>query len=186
MRYRNLLLTGLFSIPLFFFSMPVAFADLCPWEVFEIEMTAERRIGNAYVEGLPEGGPGYVTAVFKGETDKAEGLHYSIAGFWDGGSTWRVRFAPPAPGEWSYRTSSRDPGLDGKTGRLQCTAWTAAEKEANSTRRGFVRVSHDGARPGRYFEYADGTPMLWLGDTWWNWTKRGIPLERFRKLAEQL
>ena len=26
--------------------------------------------------------------------------------------------------------------------------------------------------------------MLWLGDTWWNWTKSKIPLERFQKLAD--
>ncbi|MHC4404305.1 MAG: hypothetical protein ACYTG0_32020 [Planctomycetota bacterium] len=47
-------------------------------------MTAERQIANAYVEGLPEGGLGYVTVVFEGETDKAEGQHYAVAGFWGG------------------------------------------------------------------------------------------------------
>ncbi|MFC1597755.1 DUF4038 domain-containing protein [Planctomycetota bacterium] len=184
MRYHIPILRLLLSIPLCFFSMAAASADLHSWEVFEIEMTAERQIANAYMEGLPKGGPGYVTVVFRGETGEAQGQHYTIAGFWDGGSTWRVRFAPPTLGEWSYRSRSRDPGLDGKTGRFQCTAWTSAEKEGNPTRRGYIRVSRDGPRPGRYFEYADGTPMLWMGDTWWNWTKRGIPLERFQKLAD--
>ena len=107
-----------------------------------------------------------------------------MPGFWDGGQTWRVRFAPPAPGEWSYRTASADPGLDGKTGRFRCVPWTDDEMLANPTRRGFVRVCQTGSRPGRYFEYADGTPMLWIGDTWWNWTKRKIPMERFQTLVD--
>ena len=70
------------------------------------------------------------------------------------------------------------------TGKLTCTAWTEAEKKANPTRRGFVRVHANGPRAGRYFEYADGTPFLWIGDTWWNWTKRGIHFETFQKLAD--
>ena len=39
-------------------------------------------------------------------------------------------------------------------------------------------------RAGRYFEHADGTPFLWIGDTWWNWTKRGIQFGSFQKLAD--
>jgi hypothetical protein len=61
--------------------------------------------------------------------------------------------------------------------------WPDDEKLANPTRRGFVRVCQTGSRPGRHFEYTDGTPMLWIGDTWWNWTKRKIPMERFRILV---
>jgi len=44
--------------------------------------------------------------------------------------------------------------------------WSDEQKQANPTRRGFVRVCRTGHRSGRYFEYSDGTPMLWLGDTW--------------------
>jgi len=159
-------------------------ADLRPWEVYEVEMTAQRAMASPYVEGLPEGGPPCVTVAFRGQSDEAQGQECVVAGFWDGGRTWRVRFAPPAPGEWSYVSHSDDPGLGGKTGRFRCAPWTEEEKRANPTRRGFVRVCRTGTRPGRHFEYADGTPMLWLGDTWWNWTKRGIPLERFQKLAD--
>jgi hypothetical protein len=32
--------------------------------------------------------------------------------------------------------------------------------------------------------YADGTPFLWIGDTWWNWSKKGIHLSTFRKLVD--
>ena len=135
-------------------------ASIHPWDVYEFEMTAERELSGPYVEGLPEGDSGYVSVVFQGESGDAEGRQFSVTGFWDGGRTWRVRFAPPTPSEWSFRSSSPDSGLDGKTGRLRCTEWTDAEQQANPTRRGFVRVCPDGPRSGRYFEYADGTPML--------------------------
>lgn len=48
---------------------------------------------------------------------------------------------------------------------------------------GWVRVCRTGARPGRHFQYADDTPFLWIGDTRWNWTKRGIQWESFERLA---
>jgi hypothetical protein len=157
--------------------------DIHPWQVYEFEMIAERELSSPYVDGLLEGGPGYVLVTFRGENGQAEGQQLKVTGFWDGGSRWRVRFAPPAPGDWSYRSSSSDSGLDGQTGSFRCTG-TDAERQANATRRGFVRVCSGGPRSGRYFEYADGTPMLWLGDTWWNWTKRGIPFERVQNLVD--
>ncbi|MHB8862456.1 MAG: apiosidase-like domain-containing protein [Pirellulaceae bacterium] len=159
-------------------------ASVHPWDVYELEMTSERELSNPYVEGLPESDAGYVVVTFQGESGEAEGQQLKITGFWDGGRTWRARFAPPASGEWSYRSSSADPGLGSATGRFRCAAWTDAQRQANATRRGFVQVRQSGAGAGRCFEYADGTPMLWLGDTWWNWTKRSIPIGRFQRLVD--
>ncbi|MCC6443140.1 MAG: DUF4038 domain-containing protein [Armatimonadetes bacterium] len=152
------------------------------WEVFEIECSASSEMANPYAEGLPDKGEAYLKAVFKQEG--SGGKEYTMAGFWDGGRTWRVRFAPPLPGEWTYLTVSKDSGLNGKKGRFACQEWAEKEKKVNSTRRGFLRVAHGGPRPGRTFEYADGTPFFWLGDTWWNWTKRKITFDSFRKLAD--
>ena len=155
------------------------------WDVVEIELTADGpAMANPYVDGLPEGGDGYVTALFRGSGGEAEGLEMALTGFWDGGATWKVRFAPPLPGEWTYRTQSRDSGLDGREGRFDCHPRSEEEKVENPTRRGFVRVAGDGPRAGRHFEYADGTPFFWLGDTWWNWTKREIHFETFQRLAD--
>ncbi|HOK45312.1 MAG TPA: DUF4038 domain-containing protein [Bryobacteraceae bacterium] len=154
------------------------------WEVFEFTMTARGETANPYVEGLPDGGPPFVTATFTGTGGEARGQRYAIPGFWDGGKIWKVRFALPAPGEWSYLTASSDPGLNGIRGTLRCTAWTGADKQVNPARRGFVRVARSGPRPGRHFEYADGTPFLWIGDTWWNWHKKGIEFASFKKLAD--
>ncbi len=158
--------------------------DIHPWDVYELELTAQQELNSPYVDGLPDGTPGHVSVTFRGEGGEAEGQQIRITGFWDGGRTWRVRFAPPMSGEWSYVSTSSDPGLEGQTGRFRCTNWTDADKVANAARRGFIQVCTDGPRPGRYFQYADGTPMLWLGDTWWNWTKRGIPFERMQHLVD--
>lgn len=154
------------------------------WETFEFTMTAEREPANPYVEGLPDNGAPAVTVTFTGTGGAAKGLSYSIAGFWDGGKTWKARFAPPVPGEWAYQTASSDSGLNGVKGTLRCTAWTDDDKKANPARRGFVHVARSGPRAGRYFEYSDGTPFLWIGETWWNWSKKGIEFASFKKLAD--
>jgi hypothetical protein len=154
------------------------------WEVFEMSMTAHTAYANAYVDGLSASGRPLVQVTFSGVDGEAQGRRYTVAGFWDGGQTWKVRFAPPAPGEWSYVSASGDAGLNGITGTLRATAWTVADLKANPARHGFVRVAQRGPRAGRYFEYADGTPFLWVGDTWWAWTKKGILFSSFKKLAD--
>ncbi len=145
------------------------------WEPQELTLKAQGAYANPYVDGLD-----LVQVRFRGPDKQA----YSIAGFWDGADTWKVRFAPPAPGRWSYESSSRDAGLNGVRGAFECTSWTEREKADNRTRRGFIRVAKSGPRASRYFEHADGTPFLWIGDTWWAWPKKGIPFDRFRRLAD--
>lgn len=155
------------------------------WDVFEIALNARGTYSNAYVEGLPDNGTPLVRVTFTGTSGAARGLKYTVAGFWDGGQSWKARFAPPAAGDWSYASSSSDAGLNGVRGALKCDAWTDEDRRANPARRGFVRVAKSGPRPGRHFEYADGTPFLWVGDTWWAWgSKKAIKLETFQKLAD--
>jgi len=154
------------------------------WEVFEIEMAARDVYGNAYVDGLPDDGDGLVEVSFTGVSGKAVGMSYKIAGFWDGAKTWKVRFSPPASGVWSYTSASKDPGLNAIKGTFTCTEWTEKEKKANSLRRGFIRVCKTGKRAGRHFEYSDGTPFLWIGGTWWNWTKRDIQFSSYKRLVD--
>ncbi len=154
------------------------------WQVYEVRMTATQNAANPYVAYLQEGRPARVIVRFTGVSGDAAGRELAVAGFWDGGTTWKARFAPLASGGWVFESRSEDPGLNNVTGRVACTAWTEDEKKACLTRRGFVRVHTDGPRVGRYFEYADGTPFLWIGDTWWNWTQRGIHFETFKHLVD--
>ena len=94
-------------------------------------------------------------------TEQATGRTLVRPGFWDGDRTFRVRFAPPAAGEWSWRTSCvDDAALAGRTGTFAAVPY---DGPLELYRRGFVTV-----RPGaKHFTYADGTPFFYLGDTHW-------------------
>lgn len=84
-------------------------------------------------------------------------------GFWDGGRTFRVRCAFPAPGAWKWETECSDPanaGLHHQRGRVDVSPY-----DGNSPlyRRGFLKVSDN----RRHLAFTDGTPFLWIGDTAW-------------------
>ena len=101
------------------------------------------------------------------------GAVHKVAGFWDGGRTWRVRFAPNEVGNWSYSTACSDaanPGLHRQSGSLVVTA---ARGRNRFEQHGPIRVSRD----GHYFEHEDGTPFFWLGDTAWNGALLSTPDE---------
>ncbi len=125
------------------------------WECVELAFTAAEAYGNPFADVR-------LQVRFTSEA----GRELLVPGYWDGGNQWKVRFAPDAEGAWSWMSSCSRPedgGLHGVSGRLEAAAWTEAELGENPNRRGFIRV-HEG---GRYFEYADGTPFYWLGDTLW-------------------
>jgi len=79
----------------------------------------------------------------------------SIPLFWDGGTTWKLRFSPDATGSWSWSVASSDAGLDGQSGSFTCVA---------SMNRGSITAM--GSAP-YHFQYEDGTPMWFMGDTMW-------------------
>ena len=177
-------LTALFGVWICVFPATAQPTKIGQWEPFEITMSGTVELTNPYVDGLPNDGKPYVVVNFTGTSGDAKGLSYAVAGFWDGGRIWKARFAAPAAGEWSYAASSTDPVLQGVKGTFQCFAWSASEKAANPSRHGFVRVARSGPRAGRYFEYADGTPFLWIGDTWWPFLKHGIPFPRAKQVID--
>ncbi len=86
-------------------------------------------------------------------------------GFWDGSNVFRVRLLATAPGLWTWRSGSnqKDAGLNDQRGSFTAVEWSDAEKDSVPTRRGLVRPTAN----GHAFEYADGTPFLLLGDTWY-------------------
>jgi Domain of unknown function (DUF5060) len=80
---------------------------------------------------------------FAVELNSPSGKVSTIAGFWDGGTTWRARFMPVEAGTWHYRTRSIPTidGLDGKRGSFVCVKETGSNR---FQRHGPIRVSANG------------------------------------------
>jgi hypothetical protein len=130
------------------------------WSTHEITLHSEISYPNAYTDVD-------MWAVFVNE----KGDTLLRPGFWDGGQTWKVRFAPPDSGEkWSWTTYSsvNDKGLTGKTGKLMSIAYSGENK---MLKHGLLRMS-----PGkRNVVHADGKPFLVVGDTPWAIPFRATP-----------
>lgn len=119
------------------------------WTVTELSFTSTRPYANPFLDVE-------VTATFIGP----HGEVITRPGFWDGGSTWRVRFAPTSVGMWHYVVESSDPRNLGllAAGKLRSVAYTG---DREIFERGFL------AAGGSTLTYADGSPFFWLGDTHW-------------------
>jgi hypothetical protein len=154
------------------------------WEVLTITFKSKSDYKNPYADIPVNKYNDLLKVTFTGTSGEALEKQISIIGFWFGGKKWKVNFVPPYTGKWKYKTVSNDKSLDGKTGSFEVIEWSEQEKISNPTRRGFIRVNKTGPTAGHYFEYADGTPFLWIGDTWWNWTKRSIHFETFKELVD--
>ena len=87
----------------------------------------------------------------------------TFPGFWDGGNTWRVRFALNKAGLWKYVIKCTDKENTSLTaeGEIECTLY---DGDLEIYKHGFIKTEPD----KRYFMYDDGTPFFYLGDTHWN------------------
>lgn len=142
-----------------------ALPNVKTFQVFELALEAASPGANPYVDG-----PSF-SATFRGVSGAANGKTLAAKGFWDGGNRWQIRFTPTAAGEWTYETSSSDPGLDGFSGRLVVVEPTAAEKVANPLLHGFLE------RDGDAWKLSDGTPFLPVGDTQWSFSEENTTAE---------
>jgi hypothetical protein len=130
------------------------------WTPVDVTLSSDRQFDNPYTDVA-------VTATFEHES----GDTHEIPGFWDGGTTWKVRFAPPNPGEWTWRTES-DVADDGLSADGEFVA--ASYEGPNPIRKhGFLRV----AKSGRHIVHEDGTPFFWLGDTVWSASAKATDAE---------
>lgn len=122
------------------------------WQAVEIALTSSVAYANPFQDVD-------VTATFTRPGSKS----ITRPAFWDGGSTWKVRFAPPETGLWTMITSATDAknrGLHGVTETINCTPYSGS---LEIYKHGFLKVSEN----RRYLIYADGTPFFYLGDTHW-------------------
>lgn len=142
------------------FPPPSASAQVERWTPAELVFTAQKTRARPYIE-----------VEFWAEFTSHTGETLRRPGFWDGNRSWKIRFAPPSEGRWSYRTFSTpadDTGLNDKAGELTAVAYAGSNP---FRRHGLLRMS-----PGaRNVIHADGTPFLVVGDTAWALPFRGTP-----------
>ena len=183
---KNSLFSGMLLIVSVFFSFSFAEAagPYHSWEVISIPFKSTKAYQNPYADVSATSGKDLLKVTFNGTSGDASGKTITIVGFWNGGEEWKVNFAAPVAGRWNYVSSSSDRSMNGKKGNFEVLPWTEDEKKSNPTRHGFVRVKKDGLLPGHFFEYSDGKPFLWIGDTWWNWTNNRIKPETFRQMVD--
>ena len=143
--------TLLFSACLLDFN--TAAAQVRVWQKVELAFHAKHHYANPY------------TNVEVWVDLKGPGFDKRCYGFWDGGDVFRVRVLATRPGEWTWRSGSnqKDGGLNHQQGSFTAAAWSEAEKESIPVRRGMVEATPN----GHALQFADGTPFLLLGDTWY-------------------
>ena len=107
------------------------------------------------------------------------GRTWVVPMYWTGGRRWAVRFAPPEPGTYSLRIRCSDPANSLGSAPARTLEVGPAERASALQRRGPIRVDAG----GRHFEHADGTPFLWLADTWWKCLAGRLPWSAFKALA---
>jgi hypothetical protein len=131
----------------------VAANEVHVWEKVELTFHAENQYANPY------------TNVEVWVDLKGPGFDKRCYGFWDGSNVFKVRILATHPGNWTWRSGSnqKDAALNDQHDSFTVVEWSEAEKESVPTRRGMIEPS-----PNRHaLQYADGTPYLLLGDTWY-------------------
>ena len=123
-----------------------------PWREVEIALSATRAYPNPYAD----------VEVWADFTHQ-DGATLRRPAFWDGEQSWKIRFAAPLPGRWTWTSTSSadDTGLSGQSGAIVCQA--TSNRRHRFYDHGFWRV----APGGRSLVHADGRPALLIGDTAW-------------------
>jgi Protein of unknown function (DUF4038)/Domain of unknown function (DUF5060)/Putative collagen-binding domain of a collagenase len=133
--------------------LPAADASVALHQRFETSFESAVAYGNPLQEAS-------LTATFTSPS----GAKLKVPGFWDGGKTWRVRFAPGQLGRWTFETTCSDganKSLHQQRGEFTATA---ARSSTALAQHGAIAMSDD----DRSFAHRDGTPFFWVGDTAWN------------------
>ena len=91
------------------------------------------------------------------------GKSWVVPAFWAGGKVWKVRFCAIYQGKYKVISKSSDiddTGLHGIEYTLDITAFNS-----NNPLYKYGSLQINASK--QYFEYANGKPFFWLGDTWW-------------------
>jgi len=119
------------------------------WKVLEISLTSSKKYANPFSEVE-------VNATFSGPHGKI----IIRPAFWDGDSTWKIRFAPTVTGKWKMVSSCSDvsnSGLNAVSLSIKCNSYSG---NLDIYKHGFLKISDT----NRYFVFDDGTPFFWLSE----------------------
>ncbi|MGL1891430.1 MAG: DUF4038 domain-containing protein [Spirochaetaceae bacterium] len=102
-----------------------------------------------------------------------------VPAFWAGGNEWKVRFSSPMVGTYPYCTicNADDNGLADQNGQVEVVPYKG---DNPFYKHGPIGIAED----QRHFKYHDGTPFLWLADTWWKALSKRLSWEGFQELCE--
>lgn len=125
--------------------------NIAQWQETELVLTASGTYANPYTDLS-------AWAVFTHES----GRTIRRPAYWDGGNTWRVRFAPPLVGKWAWKAAStpNDAGVASRSGDITIGPNASPNR---FHRHGLLRMSPK----GRNVIHHDGTPFLVVADTPW-------------------
>lgn len=154
-------------------AVPAAAQEARPMSV-EANHVAEVTLVSAHPYGNP-----FTDVQVDAVVTPPSGPPMRVPAFWAGGDRWRFRYASPTLGRHAWRTECSDAanaGLHGVEGALEVVPNTA---DNPLYRHGPIGVGDD----HRHFAHADGTPFLWLGDTWWKCLCQRMTWEGFQELT---
>jgi hypothetical protein len=115
--------------------------EVSRWGLYEFARQGQCKAANPFTD-----------ASLKGQFTAPSGKTTTVDGFYDGGTTWKLRFSPDEEGEWAFHLRGEGVDID-EQGRLKCNAPRG---------HGFIRI-HQNNPYG--FAYSDGTPFFPMGDT---------------------
>lgn len=124
------------------------------WTRYEATFTSSKNYSN----------PLYELDRFVVQFTSPTGRTRKINGFWDGGTTWKVRFCPDEKGPWTYQTVCSDTtnmGLHRQQGSFVSTP--PVSKLPIYAKGGLIHPAGT-----FHLAHADGTPFFWLACTAWN------------------
>jgi len=129
----------------------LATREVYQYDIFEVVLDGPST-GNPYVDSHVEG------------TFSLGSRRIAVDGFYDGGSTYKLRFMPDTPGDWKFTIGGNFAGA-AQSGSFVCLP-------ARPGAHGPVRVANS-----HHFAYADGTPYFPFGTTCYAWIHQGDALE---------
>jgi len=165
------MLSAGFVLPARATALPTPSAVVAQWSMLELSFTSQTSYSNAYLGAID------LTVTFSGPA----GVQKVVPGFWDGGSRFKVRFAPPAQGSWTYRTRS---SLDASLSNLAGSFSVGVPLPGNH---GFVRVNTANPYTFVWDERQNGAPLgfFMLGQTYYEIVRNAAGQGGWRQAIDQ-